>query len=156
MCPAQFSGDRPGSWLWHAVSWNLHATARESRLWFVAPGREIFSYIYREMIVRQDLFLRASGCVQGTVICVNSIFQLLCLFFPPLSSQLWCYEQWGEIKVVEIHATKPWDAVEFLSVSVNNGETYTSAAPHYGSSGVAKQPACCTEECIIMKVIYYN
>lgn len=38
MCPAQFSGGCPGSWLWHAVSWNLHAAAESliSDLWHQA------------------------------------------------------------------------------------------------------------------------
>lgn len=58
----------------------------------------------------------------GTIICVNSVRRCnafsLSFLYPVFSALM--SEQKGKIKVVEIHAAKPWDAVEFFSVGVNN------------------------------------
>lgn len=60
--------------------------------------------------MRVDVF---GYCYLCKVFFRGSVFFL---FFASLSSQVQCYEWEGKIKVVEIRAAKPWDAVEFFNV----------------------------------------
>lgn len=128
----------------------------KSHHWFVAPGSKILPFIYREMIVLQGLIFHARGCIQSTVICVNSIFQMRCffIFLTVFSAVMWwtmskdkscwnsCCKAVGCCRISQ-------------GVCVNNflSDIHICLPLIMGSAVVVRQPAWYIEVCIIMKMI---
>lgn len=157
MCPVQFSGDCAGSWLWHAVPCNLHTTAESLITDLLHQAVKYFHTFIEKWLYCRTYFFYVNGCIQGAVICVNSIFQLwFFFFFTPIFSAviLWTVKQDKSCWNSGYKAMGCWRISQ--CVCVNNLDVYMSTTPHYGSIGVAKQPMCYTGVCITMQVIYCN